>query len=129
MEISLEALFTFILTQILTEGISLEALFTFILTPILTATGTLFTLYARTQAARLKDRDEIISEQRERIKRYDNEILPALASNDRALRDLSDLYQRMQAQHEWEIQMLRKSSGGQGPGQGQGQGYEDRGLG
>lgn len=90
--------------------ISLEALFTFILTPILTATGTLFMLYHKTQTARLADRDEIIGEQRARIKRYDDEILPALASNDRALRSLSELYERMQAQHEWEIQMLRKSS-------------------
>lgn len=82
--------------------LSIQALFTLILTPILTATATLFTLYARTQNARLNDRNAIIEEQRDRIKRYDDEILPAIRSNERALNHLVDLYERMQKEAQWD---------------------------
>lgn len=72
--------------------VSFEILAAVLFTPILTAIGSLFWLYNRTQNARLED-------YKERVQKYDEDILPAMRSIEQALVKLTDLYEKQQKEH------------------------------
>lgn len=69
--------------------VSFEVLAGVFFTPILTAIGTLFWLYTRAQNGRLED-------YKERVRKYDEDILPAMRSIEQALVKLTDLYEKQQ---------------------------------
>lgn len=69
--------------------VSFEILAAVLITPILSAVGALFWLLIRTQNNRLED-------YKERVEKYDEEILPALRSIEQALVKLADLYEKQQ---------------------------------
>lgn len=69
--------------------ISFEVLAAVLITPILSAVAALFWLLIRTQNNRLED-------YKERVEKYDKEILPAMRSIEQALVKLTDLYEKQQ---------------------------------
>lgn len=73
--------------------VSLEALMATFITTLCGAMGTVFWLYVRTQGARLSDFQD-------RVKKYDEEVLPALQRLEQALVKLTDLYEMQGARQE-----------------------------
>lgn len=69
--------------------IPFEVLLPILFTPIISAIPALFWLYTKTQNARLED-------YRDRVRKYDEEVLPALHSVENALVQLTDLYEKQQ---------------------------------
>ncbi len=78
--------------------IPIELIITTLITPILGAIATLFWLLNREKNARLEDRDKAIGRMEERLKFYEEQLIPTERATQEALRNMAEILERRHAE-------------------------------